>query len=497
MSEISRLFAKAPNSHSQTDLQEVLAYLATNGYKRNFGSDLLVTESSPAAMSVTVGIGKAWIEGTYYYLDAAKVVNLDAADGALNRIDRIVVECDYLTDLENKLVYVKGVAAAVPVAPALTRAGGVYQISLCQVYVGAAVVAVYNANITDERDDPLLCGVSQGLNVAKVSQLHSVTMPKLNGAVTAAGKPDHGTDYATCNVGDDVYFAGGSAGGGVLMSRYTDDVWATLTVVPSNTRYASMVHDNGILYLIGDATPNNTVRTYTISTGAWATKTGKTTATKYHCSVVLGGKIYCFGGNTGAAYTQKLEIFDIAGNSWSAGADLPSLPTAYPFSCCTDGTNIFVVYTDAGGVKFYKYVVATDSYVARTAPTNNGYLHYKNGYIWITENANARVFDLDLNAWTLLKANPGLTGTYYATSMTDTHLFIDNSKIYTYYYYLGTAAAEMILGFRDRTISTLGLINGETFSVGLESTCVTINDPYGIYVNDTTLTGTYEVEVYG
>jgi hypothetical protein len=505
MSEISRLFAKAPNSHSQTDLAEVFNFMVSNGYKRNFGDDLEVVESSPAGMSVLLQTGKAFIEGYYYYNDADKTVNIDAADAALNRIDRIVLECDALTDLEIVVKVSKGVAAAVPVAPALTRAGGIYEISLAQVYVGAGVVAIYNTNITDERDDPTLCGVAQGLAVAKVSQLHSETLPLLNGAVTAAGKPNHGTGYGACNVDDDVYFAGGNGGGSVLVSRYRDDTWTALTVTPARCDIAALTHYNGKLYMCGqyqNVTYVATTRIYDIATNAWSTGLDRPTVMARSAQVELGGKIYCFGGiTTAGAYSVKLEIYDIAGNTWAAGANLPSTPTAVPLSATTDGTDIYVMYVDAGGTKFYRYVVSTDSYVAKTSPvlpgTTYGYLFYKFGYIWAATDVYFRYYNITTNTWTTLQTATGLSGLGYPVAMTDSGVCIDNSKIYTYYYHLGDASAEYILGFRKRTNSKLGLINGETLTTGVDTVCVTVDDPYGIYINDTTLTGTYEVEIYG
>ena len=76
MSENSKLFAKVPNSHAQTDLAEVLKFLASNGYKRNVEDELEVVASSPAAMSVSLSTGKAWVEGYYYYNDTTLLLLL-------------------------------------------------------------------------------------------------------------------------------------------------------------------------------------------------------------------------------------------------------------------------------------------------------------------------------------------------------------------------------------------------------------------------------------
>lgn len=497
MSLISRLFAKAPNSHSQTDLAEVFSFLASTGYKRNSYNDLEVIESSPAAMTVSLSTGQAWIEGYYAYNDAAAPVTIEAADGALNRIDRVILRCDYLTNLEITVEVLKGTAAATPTAPALTRAGGIYEISLAQIYVGAAVVAIYNANITDERDDPTLCGVAQGLAVAKVSQLHSLTMPILNGAVTAAGKPALGTYYGVCNNGDDLYFAGGT--GGAALYKYSSDVWTSLTATPTALRQFDLIYYTGALYAISGnvaGSPVAETRIYTISTDTWSTGTVKPIPTYDHGAVEVGGNIYFFGGNTGAGYNATTEIYNIAGDTWSTGAGLPVATTGRVYAC-TDGTDIWVTYNSGAGVKFYKYSISSDSFGVFTSPAGVGYIFYRSGYIWNYQTTNLRMYNITDDAWSLLASTNGMTGITYPVGLTSSLVAVDNSKTFTYVYKLGSAVTEYILGFRKRLEADLGLMNITTLTTGTDSVCTTTADDYGIYVNDTALTGSYEVEIYG
>jgi hypothetical protein len=515
MSEISRLFARAPNSQSQTDLAEVMAFLASTGYKKNFGDDLEIIESSPAAMSVTLQTGKAWIEGYYYYNDADLTVNIDAADGALNRIDRVVLRCDYLTNLEITCEVVKGTAAATPTAPALTRAGGIYEISLAQIYVGAAVVAVYTANITDERDDASVCGVAQGLEVAKVGILHTETLPILNGASTVAGRHPAASLYGLARTGNDLYFIGGNAGTYDAVTSYIDDTWTTLTSITTPRRYApSATYYDGKIYVIGGANAAAallaTNEEYTISTDAWAAMTPKTTASAGHAQVLLNGKIYCFGGKTAAAATGDtiLEIYDIAGDTWSSGTALPTSPsvtaTSNKISCATDGTDIYLSYAiTGGGYAFLRYNVSTDSYTVKTTMDRGigdtwGQLFFFHGAIYAWESNAWLHYNISSDTWTVVGVSPalGTTDTMLA-GLSDNGVLIAQAKHYTFFYYLAEAVTDYILGFRKRLEADLGLYNAETLSTGVDTICVAIGDTYGIYVNDTTLTGSYEVEVYG
>ncbi len=79
---------------------------------------------------------------------------------ALPRIDRVVLRLD--TSLQTRRIAIATLAgepAAVPVAPELTRSGNIYELSLAQVRIGANVLSISAADITDERGDAELCGV--------------------------------------------------------------------------------------------------------------------------------------------------------------------------------------------------------------------------------------------------------------------------------------------------------------------------------------------------
>lgn len=116
------------------------------------GNELAVSENSPTGMSVRVNTGKAFIQGYFFEVySAQEVVTIAAADATNPRIDRVVVRRD-LTNRQGILAVLAGTPAASPMAPALTQnTAGTYEIPLAQVYVGAAVVQILNANITDER----------------------------------------------------------------------------------------------------------------------------------------------------------------------------------------------------------------------------------------------------------------------------------------------------------------------------------------------------------
>jgi hypothetical protein len=135
-------------------LAQVIFALMGDGVVGAFGNELAVSEASPAAMSVRVNTGAAFVQGRYLEVyGSQEVLAIAAAHATLPRIDRVVVRVD-LAARTMALAVKTGTAASSPVAPALTQAaGGTWEISLALVAVGANVVSIVNANITDDRGD--------------------------------------------------------------------------------------------------------------------------------------------------------------------------------------------------------------------------------------------------------------------------------------------------------------------------------------------------------
>lgn len=113
---------------------------------------LKVSLDSGNQMGVSVATGNAFIEGRYYWNDDTLTHVLDTEVLGRDRIDRIVVRLDTRPDARYVRSFVKkGVSAASPVAPALTRDGSVYEISLAQIKVIGGQTFITAPNITDER----------------------------------------------------------------------------------------------------------------------------------------------------------------------------------------------------------------------------------------------------------------------------------------------------------------------------------------------------------
>ena len=149
----------------------------TSGVFAAAGNAAVAALETPG-MAVTVTDGTGWLtdaggNGIVWWNDTLKndgallQLPIDIADGALDRIDRVIVEwktTNYVDLPEIKVL--KGTASSTPEAPALTNNSTVRQISLARVAVGAGITAVTGIMITDERLDPAVCGlVTDGLTV--------------------------------------------------------------------------------------------------------------------------------------------------------------------------------------------------------------------------------------------------------------------------------------------------------------------------------------------
>lgn len=151
------------------DFAKYFASFIGNGVFPNPSTNLQVLSNND--MTVSIDIGKAFING-YYYENTTKLVKgIDICDGRLNRIDLVVLRLDF-TNREIKAYIKKGTFASSPVAPSLQRDSDVYELGLAEIYIGAGATTITQANITDLRLDNNSCGVVHGV----VDQVDTTTI---------------------------------------------------------------------------------------------------------------------------------------------------------------------------------------------------------------------------------------------------------------------------------------------------------------------------------
>lgn len=135
------------------------------------GNNASVQALSTPGMAVEVSDGTGWMansgrNGIVWWIDNESVngaklqLAVDAADGVLNRIDRVIAEwktTNYVDYPEVKIL--KGAKASKATAPALTNNSTIRQISLARISVAAGTTAITASMITDERLDASVCGL--------------------------------------------------------------------------------------------------------------------------------------------------------------------------------------------------------------------------------------------------------------------------------------------------------------------------------------------------
>lgn len=135
------------------------------------GNNASVQALSTPGMAVEVSDGTGWMansgsNGVVWWIDNESVdgtklqLAVDAADGVLNRIDRVIVEwktTNYVDYPEVKIL--KGAKSGRAAAPVLTNNSTIRQISLARISIAAGTTAITASMITDERLDASVCGL--------------------------------------------------------------------------------------------------------------------------------------------------------------------------------------------------------------------------------------------------------------------------------------------------------------------------------------------------
>lgn len=159
-------------TYNADDYCNNLATIIKSGVVHSVRDDLKV--SAYNGMKISVGYGRAWINGHWFFNDAAYtgLTIATAPSGGNSRIDRVVLRLDTSAAVRSiSLAVLTGTAAAQPVAPALTRSGNIYELALADITVGAGATAISDLNIKDLRADSALCGWAASVSPAVMSML--------------------------------------------------------------------------------------------------------------------------------------------------------------------------------------------------------------------------------------------------------------------------------------------------------------------------------------
>ena len=123
-----------------------------------FVGQLEVTEQNTPGMGVLVAPGYANLDGKVAKWDTVSSLTIATASGVYDRIDTVVLRRDN-ANRQISIDVVTGVASSSPEPTAPVRDGTIYELVLAQVLVGMGTTEITQADITDTRIDPDLCGI--------------------------------------------------------------------------------------------------------------------------------------------------------------------------------------------------------------------------------------------------------------------------------------------------------------------------------------------------
>lgn len=139
------------------DYANYFGMFISNGYFPNVGTNLQVIADG-TNMKVKLKAGAAWVNGYMYQNTDDLNLNIEVADGVLNRIDRVIVQLNFSNrNIQAKVK--KGVFNSVPTPPALQRDADIYELAIADIAVNKGVTSITQAVVTDLRLNKELCGV--------------------------------------------------------------------------------------------------------------------------------------------------------------------------------------------------------------------------------------------------------------------------------------------------------------------------------------------------
>lgn len=144
--------------YNAKDYRDNLGAVISNGVRRS-GDDDLKVQAITGSMNYTVAVGRAWINGGWYFNDSTWVGTVPSANVTLPRIDRVILRFNSNENVRSiNIGYLQGTPSAEPSPKELTQTNEIFEICLADIYVGANAVTINQTYITDQRSNKEVCG---------------------------------------------------------------------------------------------------------------------------------------------------------------------------------------------------------------------------------------------------------------------------------------------------------------------------------------------------
>lgn len=112
-------------------------------------------------MTVKVTPGYAFINGYAFRNPVSQNIVLNMAEGAADRIDRVVIRWD-LTKRDIYLSVLEGTPSMRPIANTITRGVEIWELAIADICVRKGTTEIQTRDITDLRYDKEVCGIVKG-----------------------------------------------------------------------------------------------------------------------------------------------------------------------------------------------------------------------------------------------------------------------------------------------------------------------------------------------
>jgi hypothetical protein len=174
--------------YNAEDISSLFKGIINDGVFQSVGAGLAVTSNSN--MTVTVGEGRAWFNGTWTDNDEALILTIQPSNTTLHRKDSIILEVN--TDLgtrTNTIKVLTGTPASVAYPPTLVNSGTLHQYSLATIGVPATSTSIPVGQIVNNigtASTPFITGPLETLNLETIFGLLLTSAVTLNDANQAA-----------------------------------------------------------------------------------------------------------------------------------------------------------------------------------------------------------------------------------------------------------------------------------------------------------------------
>lgn len=151
---------------------DYLGSIICNGIQDNYGDCFAITANGD--LTVTIGSGKAWINGHYFINDSVYTLDLSQyVDKSLSKYLIIGIYCDTSDSVRKCDMEVKaGTAATSPIIPTFANSKTRAYLTLASIYLRAGTAEIKQSNISDYRESSSKCGyVKCILGKCKVSEM--------------------------------------------------------------------------------------------------------------------------------------------------------------------------------------------------------------------------------------------------------------------------------------------------------------------------------------